>query len=56
MYICMQAHSTYICQLNCDVRVWYGKTRDFIMILYYWWDHLLSSTVRGISVRAKDFF
>ena len=26
------------------------------MILYYWWDHLLSSTVRGISVRAKDFF
>jgi hypothetical protein len=22
---------------------------------YYWWDHLLSSTVRGISVRGKDF-
>jgi hypothetical protein len=22
---------TYICQLNCDVRVWHGKTCDFII-------------------------
>jgi hypothetical protein len=34
------------------VRVWHGKTRDFIIDR----DHLLSSTVRDIGVRAKGVF
>jgi hypothetical protein len=38
----LEAHSTvtYICQLNCDVRVWHGKTRDFIIDGTIYWVRL----------------
>jgi hypothetical protein len=38
----LRAHSTvtYICQLNCDVWVWHGKTRYFIIDRTIYWVRL----------------
>ena len=46
------AVSTYICQLNCHVRVWHGKTRDFIIDGTIYWVRLFEVSV----FERKEFF
>ena len=43
---------TYICQLNCHVRVWHGKTRDFIIDGTIYWVRLFKVSV----FERKEFF
>ena len=43
---------TYICQLNCHVQVWHGKTRDFIIDGTIYWVRLFAVS----EFERKEFF
>ena len=44
VYVCKHIQP-YICQLNCDVRVWHGKIRDFIIDRTIYWVRLFEVSV-----------
>jgi hypothetical protein len=44
VYVCKHIQP-YICQLDCDVRVWHGKTRDFIIDGTIYWVRLFEASV-----------